>query len=186
MTRAATTQAVCCALETSRCPRTVLITGRRNGYPCSREGAGSGEAQHPCTVANGCGMVKPVTTGQARMDARDAWAFPSVLSRRSIRDMVRRAGRGSLPGWASLCLMAVAPPPVPFGRHSTRKATMACLMCAGVCVGAGLGRVDRSCTQAGWVASSRARHLESQLCAQTRCGQRSLIFSSARDVLSAW
>ena len=100
MTSAATPPSGCCDLETYRCPRTVLITGRLHGSPFASEGSGSGEAQHTCTVDHCGGMGKPVTTGQASLDARDACACPSVLSRRSLRYLVRRAGMGALPCWA--------------------------------------------------------------------------------------
>src|SRR6266852_3743886 len=39
--------------------------------------------------------------------------------------MVRREGMGSIPCWASPCMMAVAPPPVPLWRNVTCRDTMA-------------------------------------------------------------
>ena len=119
----------------------------------SREGAGSGEAQHTSSMGNFCWMRKPVTTGKtkgARLDPRSCTSWRWRCTRRSV---VRREGRGALPCWVRACMMAMALPPVPCWRQGRGRDTTARATLAGVWVGWLLGLGDCSCAQAGGWAS---------------------------------
>ena len=68
MTSAETNRAVFCDLETSLCPRTVLVKKEDARHTFSSEGSGSGEEQHTSSVDHCCHRRKPIKTANTKTD----------------------------------------------------------------------------------------------------------------------